>query len=125
MASLGSLWLLVLAMPALGGMAGAVVAARFVTSGVQMALNHQLGRRRPITRPARADWLLLALALAGASVAAAMEPGGGIPADPRLIALALAPFSLVQLRIAVRSYRAAPGAAAGFGEVRAAGAVQA
>lgn len=84
-----------------------LVALRFAASGAQMFLNHRLGRVQPIPRPARADWLLLALALAGASVAAAVEPGGGVPTNPALVALALVPFSAVQLRIAARSYRAA------------------
>lgn len=107
--SLGSLWLLVFGLPVLGGAAAPLIAARFAASGAQLLLNHRLGRVHPIPRPNRGDWLLLALALIGASVAAAVEPGAGVPHNPALVALALIPFSAAQLRIAARSYRAASG----------------
>ncbi len=107
LASAASLWAIVFASPFIGLLVGPLLLIRFVTSGVQMALNHRLHGRQPIAKPPLGDWLLLVLAVVGASVAAAIEPGNSVPTNPLLISLALIPFSAVQVRIAIRSYATA------------------
>jgi hypothetical protein len=111
-ASITSLWVIVLLLPVLGALAGPLLVLRFGTSLVQMALNQTLHRKLPIMSAPLGDWLLLALALAGATAAAAVEPGHGVTNNPLLLSLALAPFTAVQLRIAARSYRTAREASA-------------
>ena len=107
LASSAALWVIVFASPFIGFLVAPLLAIRFGTSAVQMWLNHRLHGRQPITKPPLGDWMLLVLAVAGASVAAAIEPGNSVPTNPLLISLALIPFSAVQVRIAMRSYATA------------------
>jgi hypothetical protein len=105
--SAAALWAIVFASPFIGFLVGPLLLIRFVTSAVQMGLNHRLQNRQPIVRAPLGDWMLLGLAIVGASVAAAIEPGNSVPTNPLLISLALAPFTAVQVRIAMRSYATA------------------
>lgn len=107
LASAASLWAIVFASPFIGLFVGPLLVLRFVTSAAQMGLNHRLHGRQPIMRAPLGDWMLLGLAIAGASIAAAIEPGNSVPTNPLLISLALAPFTAVQVRIAMRSYATA------------------
>jgi hypothetical protein len=85
---------------------------RFAASSTQTWLNVQLGKRQPVAKADRYDWMLLAgifaLAEAGAIARAATFP---VPVTALVLVMML-PFTLLQLRMAARSYRAHAHAAA-------------
>jgi len=107
--SLASTWMMLLFASLLGPLAAPMVTGRFVLSGVQTALNFRLGRRRSLGRRPRLDWMLLALTLACAYGAAAF----GVTSLYSGHVLALLPmaacYSLIQVRMCQRSYRASDG----------------
>ena len=107
LAWLASAWLLVMGMPVLGPLVAPLAALRFGGSIVQLVLNGSLARVQPLGPRPRSDWALLGLALIASSMAAALDPGPGIPTNPLLIAPVLVPISMIQLRACARAYRAA------------------
>lgn len=107
MATLASAWLVIALWSVLGPALGIVLALRLIASTVQSVFNILLGRRWPLEGPGRVDWCLVAL-LFGGVYATAFAAGGDVQAmmRPDVLALLMAPFTVLQLRMAVRSYRA-------------------
>ena len=101
--SLGSVWALVLFSPALGPLLAPLAAGRFVLSTMQLILNRRLGRRHPIEGRTRFDWALLALAFLGSCLASVAQ--GSAPMAIVLMPVVV-PFSAIQVRMCMRSYRA-------------------
>jgi len=110
-ASLGSLWLLLVASPVLGWFLIPLAALRSVAGLTQLVLNHQLGRVTPLGRRDRLDWALLALTLLASCGVAQVSAITGREATWMLIPVAL-PFSALQLRTCLRSERVHRAAAA-------------
>ena len=107
LASLGLLWVAIMGSPFLGPFVLPLFAVRFATSPAQLFLNTDLGRRRPLDGRTRLDWLLLVVTFIAACVSGQLHQNAqGAMASLTLLPL-LAPFSLIQLRAALRSYRAA------------------
>ena len=73
---------------------------------VQSFLNIRLGRRFPVGRTTRSDWGLMASVFAGAYIGAGIGQFSGSMESPLLFLPMLLPFSVLQLRMAVRAYRA-------------------
>src|SRR5689334_2378867 len=72
-ASLGSIWLLILGSPVLGALLVPLAAIRFVAGTGQLILNNWLGRRHPIEKRDWGDWTLLAVTLLGSMAAAELS----------------------------------------------------
>ena len=104
--SLASIWAMLLFSSLLGPLITPVVIGRFVLSGTQTVLNVRLGRRRSLGRRPLLDWALLGLTLVAAYGAAAV--GASSMYGGHLLALLpmAACYSLIQLRMCRRSYRA-------------------
>lgn len=104
--SLAGTWAMLLFASLLGPLAAPLLTGRFVLSGVQTALNFRLGRRRSLGPRPRLDWGLLVLTVACAYGAAAF----GVTSLYSGHVLALLPmagfYSLIQVRMCQRSYRA-------------------
>lgn len=101
--SLGSLWALLLLSPVLGPLLAPLAAGRFGLSTLQLILNRSLGQRHPIKLRSRFDWVLLVVAFLGSCFASAAQ--GTAPAVLLLMPVAI-PYSAIQVRACVRSYRA-------------------
>ena len=81
----------------------AVGAVRGVLSLGQSALNIRLGRREPLPRQTRLDWLLIGLAVVATEAVSAVHEYGGLAFSPVLLLPVVAPFSVLQFRIWRRS----------------------
>lgn len=108
--SLLSAWLVVLAGPWLGALFFPLAALRFVVSSGQMALNHGLARTQPLGPRDRLDWLLLGATFLASCAASALQRAFGHDVLPLALVLVLIPYSVIQLRMSARCYRAAPSA---------------
>ncbi len=106
LASLGSVWVIVLGSAVLGPLLPILGIARMASAGGQLLLNHKLARRLPLERRDHFDWVLLALAFAAAILAASVGNATG-GSEPRLMLLpVLIPYSVLQLRSFRRSLAA-------------------
>lgn len=106
-ASLLSLWGAVLLMGPLGWLFAPVAAIRTVLSLAQSVLNVRLGRRLPLERQDRLDWLMVAGVFAGAYFAAGVSHFSGAGISPFTVLPMLVPFSILQMRMVARSRHAA------------------
>jgi len=104
--SLTSAWLLIFLAPMLGWLLVPLMVVRTGLSLLQSFLNIRLGRSFPIGRATRSDWGLMACVFAGAYIGAGIARFSGDMQSPLLFLPMLLPFSVLQLRMAVRSYRA-------------------
>jgi len=105
-ASLISAWILVLFSGVLGPILAPLAAIRFVFSGGQTWLNIRLGRRNPVDRQTRLDWFMVTLIFAGAYVAVGIGHVVGDLTAPVNYVPMLIPFTVLQVRLARRSYKA-------------------
>ncbi len=80
---------------------------RSVASFAQAFLNVRLGRKCPVEPQTRADWMLVGGVFAGAYLAVGMGHLMGTMESPVLFVPLLLPFSVLQARMTLRSYRAA------------------
>jgi hypothetical protein len=125
LASLGLLWVAILGSPLLGPFVLPLIAIRFATSPAQLFLNTDLGRRRPLDGRTRLDWLLLVVTFIAACVSGQLHQNAQGAMAPLTLLPLLAPFSAIQLRAALRSYRAHDAAAAAVIRLRPASAARA
>jgi hypothetical protein len=105
MASLGSVWVLAFAM---GGPARVILPftiLRSVASVLQSVLNIRLGRVQPVGSPARFDWLLMGSIFAAAYAVAGLHQYGHVALSAVVLLPMLVPFSVLQARMCLRSYR--------------------
>lgn len=105
MASTGSVWALVFLAPLLGPLLAPLALVRFAASSAQMYLNTTLGRHDPLGRRDRIDWMLLAVALAGSTAAAAIDEAYHTGYAWWVLLPVLVPFTAIHLRTALRCYR--------------------
>lgn len=84
-----------------------VAGARSALSFAQTFLNIRLGRAEPLEKQDRADWALVGSIIVAAYVAAGVGSYTGDMSSPLLYLPLLAPFTVLQTRMALRSYRAA------------------
>lgn len=94
-------------MAQLGWLFAPVAAARSVLSFAQTFLNIRLGRLDPLERQDRVDWALVGAVIAAAYVAAGIGQYTGDMSHPGLYVPLLVPFTVLQARMTLRSYRAA------------------
>lgn len=106
-ASLLSLWAVFMLMGPLGWLFAPLAAVRSVLSFAQTGLNVRLGRKVPLEKQNRVDWALVAAVFAGAYLAAGVSELGGRGLSPVLLLPMLLPFSVLQVRMAARSFDAA------------------
>lgn len=104
-ASLGGLWLLLIASPLLGWLLLPLAGFRMVAGLGQLFLNHHLGRTQPLDGRDRIDWTLLGVTLLASSAVAQVGASTGTESAWLLLPVAL-PFTAIQLRMCVRSLRA-------------------
>lgn len=107
MVSLVALWAVLMFMGPLGWLFVPVTAVRSVLSFAQAFLNVRLGRKAPVDAQTRVDWALVGAIFAGAYVAVGAGHLIGTMNSPLLFIPLLIPFSVLQARMAARSYRAA------------------
>ncbi len=105
--SLISLWAVFMLMGPLGWLFAPIAGVRSVLSFAQAGLNVRLGRRVPLEKQTRLDWLLVGGVFAGAYFAAGVSQFTGSGLSPQLVVPMLLPFSLLQVRMAARSFDAA------------------
>jgi hypothetical protein len=105
-ASLLFLWLLLLAAPVLGTLTWPLLALRLSLSSGQMVFNMGLGRIEPLEPRTRTDWLLLGVTLLFSYVAAEIGKVTGDQRSPLLVSCVALPYSAIQVRACLRSYRA-------------------
>lgn len=91
----------------LGWLFAPVTAVRSILSFAQAALNVRLGRKLPVEAQTRVDWALVGGVFAGAYIAVGMGHLMGTMTSPLLFIPLLVPFSVLQGRMTLRSYRAA------------------
>jgi hypothetical protein len=91
----------------LGWLFAPVAVVRTALSLVQSVLNVRLGRRLPLDRQDRLDWLMVAGVFAGAYFAAGVSHFSGSGISPFTVLPMLVPFSILQMRMVARSRRAA------------------
>lgn len=84
-----------------------VTAVRSVLSFGQAFLNVRLGKKFPVEAQNRVDWALVGGVFAGAYVAVGIGHVMGTMSSPVLYVPLLLPFSVLQGRMTLRSYRAA------------------
>ena len=106
-ASLATLWLLLLAGPFLGPFAVPLFALRMVVSTAQLWWNTGLGRTSPLESRTRGDWILFGITFLLAMVASEVGKVVGDPRSPLLLSMVALPYSGIQVRTLGRSYRAA------------------
>ena len=80
--------------------------ARMALTPVQLTLNRQLGRRRPIGRRDRYDWALFGALMVAVLVFSVAREAAGTDDLRFLVALPLLPYSVLQLRQCYRSHLA-------------------
>lgn len=106
-ASLVSLWLVLLFTGPLGWMFAPIAAARSGLSFLQAFLNVRLGREVPLEGQTRLDWALVVLIFVAAYIAVGLGRVVGNMHSPFLFVPLLVPFSVLQSRMTLRSFRAA------------------
>ena len=106
-ASLVSLWAVVLLMAPLGWLFAPLAGVRTALSFAQTGMNLRLGRRAPLEKQTRIDWLLVGGVFVGAYFAAGVSHFAGTGLTTVLVVPMLLPFSLLQVRMAARSFDAA------------------
>lgn len=106
LASLASAWALILGSPLLGPLLWPLAAVRFGASSAQTVLNILLGRDVPVGGVDRLDKCLVAAIFAGAYAAAGIGRLTGDMTAPWLFLPMLLPFSVLQARMAQRSFHA-------------------
>jgi len=104
--SLIFLWALLLSAPILGPLTWPLLALRFSVSSGQMLFNTVLGRIQPLESRTRTDWLLFGLTFLVSCVAAEIGNAVGDPHSPLLLSCVALPYSAIQVRTCLRSYRA-------------------
>lgn len=104
-ASLASVWLLAFLSGA-GWLLLPLAALRTVASVLQSVFNIRLGRAHPIGHADRYDWTLIALIFLTAEVLAGLRQYQHLQISPVTLLPMLLPFTALQLRLCVRSYRA-------------------
>jgi len=97
---------LVFMAPLLGPLLAPLAVLRFAASSVQLYLNTTLGRRQPVGRRDWMDWTWLGLALGGSIAAAAVDDAYQTGYTWWLLLPVIVPFSMIQLRMGLRCYRA-------------------
>lgn len=105
-ASLVTLWVVVLAMGSLGVFLVPLAAVRTAASFGQTALNVRLGKRTPVEKQSKLDWWLVAAIFAGAEGAAVAAHVTGNMHSPLLYLPMLLPFTILQVRMTSRSFAA-------------------
>jgi hypothetical protein len=105
-ASLASAWGLVFLSGILGPLVAPLAAVRFCFSMLQTWLNVRLGRAQPVEKQDRTDWVFVACVFAGAYAAIGIGHLTGQMYAPVTFLPMLIPFSALQVRMALRSYRA-------------------
>lgn len=105
--SLLSLWAVVLLMGPLGWLFAPLAGLRTVLSFGQTGLNLRLGRRVPLEEQTKFDWLLVGGVFVGAYFAAGVSHFTGNGVTTTLLVPMLLPFSMLQVRMAARSFEAA------------------
>ena len=84
-----------------------IAGVRSALSFVQAFLNVRLGRHVPLEKQTRLDWVLVAAIVAAAYLAVGLGHLIGDMHAPILFVPLLVPFSVLQGRMTMRSYRAA------------------
>ncbi|MGE0598639.1 MAG: hypothetical protein AB7J35_02275 [Dehalococcoidia bacterium] len=105
--SLLGLWAVLLFMGPLGWLFAPIAGLRSALSFAQTLLNVRLGREVPLDKQTRFDWVLVGGIFAGAYLAVGIGHLIGNMHAPILFVPLLVPFSVLQARMTVRSYRAA------------------
>jgi hypothetical protein len=91
----------------LGWLFAPIAAGRSFLSFLQAFLNVRLGKQTPLERQTRLDWALVGAIFAAAYVAVGVGHLIGDMQSPVLFVPLLVPFSVLQARMTVRSFRAA------------------
>lgn len=107
LASLVSLWAVLLFMGPLGWLFAPIAGVRSALSFAQTFFNIRLGRRAPLEQQTRFDWVLVASIFVAAYVAAGIGHFTGNATAPLLFVPLLVPFTVLQTRMMLRSYRTA------------------
>ncbi|MGE3076105.1 MAG: hypothetical protein AB7N24_09510 [Dehalococcoidia bacterium] len=105
--SLFGLWAVLMFMGPLGWLFMPIAAVRSALSFAQTFLNIRLGREVPLDKQTRFDWVLVGGIFAGAYLAVGLGHLIGNMQSPVLFVPLLLPFSVLQARMTMRSYRAA------------------
>ncbi len=105
--SLAALWAVLFLMAPLGWFLAPAAAARTALSFIQTFLNVRLGKREPIQAQTRLDWAMVACIFVAAYFAAGVGHVTGDTSQWWLYMPLLAPFTVLQARMVVRSYAAA------------------
>jgi len=95
-----------LAAPVLGPLTWPIVGLRFAASSGQTLLNTALGRAQPLERRTHTDWMLFGITFVLACVVSEIGKQTGDPRSPLLLGCVALPYSALQLRTCLRSYRA-------------------
>ena len=106
LASLLSLWFVILAMGSLGVFLVPLAAIRTAASFAQTALNVRLGKQAPVEKQSKLDWWLVAAIFVGAEGAAVAANVTGNMHSPLLYLPMLLPFTVLQIRMTNRSFAA-------------------
>jgi hypothetical protein len=106
LASLASAWGIVMLSGVLGPLLLPLAAIRFITSAAQTWLNIRLGKSHPVNGQTRFDYVLIGLIFVGAYVAVGIGHVTGNMTSPVVYVPMLIPFSVLQVRMMNRSYRA-------------------
>lgn len=101
------LWAVLLFMGPLGWLFTPIAAGRSLLSFLQAFLNVRLGKQTPLERQTRLDWALVGAIFVAAYVAVGVGHLIGDMHSPVLFVPLLVPFSVLQARMTVRSFRAA------------------
>lgn len=104
-ASVGSLWVLLVASPLLGWLLFPLGAFRMIAGLGQLFLNHELGRVQPLERRDRIDWTLFGLTMLASCAVAQVTQMTGTQHAWMVLPVAV-PFTAIQLRMCSRSERA-------------------
>jgi hypothetical protein len=104
--SLLSAWALVLAVGLSPVLLLLLASVRTAASIAQSVLNIRLGRSQPVAPTDRIDWMMIAAIFAGGEVLAALHEYQGVAYSLVTLLPLLVPFSLLQVRMCLRSYRA-------------------
>ena len=104
--TLASAWMLLFLVPMAGWLLLPFMGVRTGLSLLQSFLNIRLGRRFPVGTSTRLDWGLMFSVFAGAYIGVGAGRLSGDMQSPLLFLPMLLPFSVLQVRMAVRSYSA-------------------
>ncbi len=103
--SLVSVWLLAF-MTGAGWLLIPLAVLRTVASALQSVFNIRLGRAQPIAGTDRYDWMLIAAIFAAGEVLAGLRQYQHLQITVLTLLPLLLPFSVLQARMCLRSYRA-------------------